>query len=457
MSLVKYSKFGTIVGDGLISSIGEQGPVGIGYRLTVDGNYDINNKDLTAVDNINAQSLNLPSDLTTDNTNTNLLTLDALGNVEVRTVASLPVVNPFDQDLNTTNDVVFNSVDSDILISGVGLIKIGDSTTVDSILKITDVASEKLTTGLSGLTVQSNSFADLMLQSDRDNASGGYPRVYLNKLGNTACTLLQVGASNTLDLYSGVNGVSTSGGYSFNIAQPTGTTDSKSTFSSISNLLTMNNTNLSCGRDIILNDNNITGITNITLDTITAKTTNITLNNHMDVNSKNLVNVQDVNIQGAPTLSGLATDETVLSSIGINGSNVLKKYTIPVFGNNYELSTTGADATGTSGTTYTQANYFTTATLPIGTYMVVMSCDVKNTSDEVVKMRFTVDDTSTAIYDERYIDCTDNPAFDHRVDKSYVMVLASGVQANLIIEYAKLSGTSTVYCGNTQITIYRLA
>jgi len=54
--------------------------------------------------------LNFATTPATDNANTNILTIEAGGNVEIRTVASLPAVNPFDQDLNIADDVQFARV-----------------------------------------------------------------------------------------------------------------------------------------------------------------------------------------------------------------------------------------------------------------------------------------------------------------------------------------------------------
>jgi hypothetical protein len=58
----------------------------------------------------NVGSMDFQTIPATDNTNTDLLTVDVSGNVEVRTVASLPSINPFDQDLNTSDSPTFTGI-----------------------------------------------------------------------------------------------------------------------------------------------------------------------------------------------------------------------------------------------------------------------------------------------------------------------------------------------------------
>jgi len=57
--------------------------------------------------------LNIPtSGIVNNNTDTELLTINSsTKNLEYRTVGSLPVINPFNQSLNTTDDVTFNNED----------------------------------------------------------------------------------------------------------------------------------------------------------------------------------------------------------------------------------------------------------------------------------------------------------------------------------------------------------
>ena len=95
-------------------------------------NLSMESNDITNAGSITSDTLILNS-VATDNTNTNLLSIDGSGNVEIRTVASIPPTNPFDQTLNTTDDVQFDDVKCGTIsgiTSGTAMTVTADSTSV---------------------------------------------------------------------------------------------------------------------------------------------------------------------------------------------------------------------------------------------------------------------------------------------------------------------------------------
>ena len=136
---MSYSNFGYISNEESL-----RGKPGYGYAVDEFGNYDIQNNNFVNVDDIELASISSPSEIiftapvdlqdnkltvqdlqidavAVDNTAT-VLALNGSNEVVTRTVFP----SPFDQDLNTTDDVAFNSVSVPAIDNSGGTIIIGD-------------------------------------------------------------------------------------------------------------------------------------------------------------------------------------------------------------------------------------------------------------------------------------------------------------------------------------------
>lgn len=128
---------------------------------------------------LSVSNLNL-SNITQNDTRTNILVLDPSNGVQFRDVTSLPVVNPFDQDLNTFDPVEFDQVsingNADITATSDSSLTINQTPAVLSGEKSMILSSETASNFI--LFVQNRSAAAtahtaLILQTDRGACTGG--------------------------------------------------------------------------------------------------------------------------------------------------------------------------------------------------------------------------------------------------------------------------------------------
>lgn len=234
--------------------------------------------------------LNIPSTgIINDNSDNNLLTINSsTKNLEYRTVGSLPAINPFNQSLNTTNDVSFNSVGiSNNTVAGLEMVS---SPSSDCYIDFTHIPDD-----FRGRILYSNSQDKLYLYT------GSVNQIQLNTGALTSTVPL---CSNTFLDQAGGNTSTINGDTATN--KSNNQTFSNKTINSSNNTLTITNSPL-------LNTN-INSLINQDVRTTASpqfqKVFTGTLNNGLDVlipnNSGVIALTSDLN-----SYVTLATDQTV--------------------------------------------------------------------------------------------------------------------------------------------------
>ena len=292
-----YTKFGSSFGGGLIDTVGTQGPPGVGFKLTVGGDYDIENKSFENVNN-----------------------LDVQGQIENLSLGDINVGNSFDMQNNDLKGVNNISIGNDIVYSGAktnnllttvlsidtgdgnkiketdlsslalediqvnnisqkdnGFIQINDDISLvnGNQLKITDLSPIK--TNDCFIHGQSNDSVCLFLESDvNDDLETDVSYMVLTADGNNTQFELRnaSGASNKILFYTGSGTAGgTQVGYTFYKADVTNNgTGIVGSFSNSNLLLDLDDTGIHAGVNLNLNTNNIIDIDNIEANTAVFNT-----------------------------------------------------------------------------------------------------------------------------------------------------------------------------------------
>lgn len=344
-NLSVYSKFGTIIGNETLNGLSVQGPAGVGFRLTEDGNYDIQNKNLENINNVDVQGV-------IENTSTNVVnmgsTLDLNDNNLVYTsvasndtITTVLAVDTLDGNIvkeTNLNNAQFTSLNSNTV----------------NVNNQVFIKNSTQTAGTDQIHISNTVNASIWLEADTDN-SGESDFAYLTMTEDGNATMHEIsGGNNTLNITSG----STTGVQGINFRNATvvdSAQGTKPTFSGITTGLSVTSTAVDIFRPLDMNNQSISNINNIELESITANTLNISMNSNVNLQANNLLNVNEIDvstladitggsgnialisdinaldksINGINALSGWATDPiTVNSDFDINGNDLLQVATI---------------------------------------------------------------------------------------------------------------------------------
>ena len=280
--------------DYLMMEIGGSG------SLNIDMYYPVNfrNQALSNVGSLAFQTIP-----TTDNTNTNLLTVDGSGNVEVRTVASLPVANPFDQSLNIADDVVFGDVVAQ------GQMKVMNGVTDNNIY--TD-----------GLHVVSNSTAEIYLESSKNELGSTKTQIIGYHKSATASNqrgfLVGHGTTNTMRFLAGNDAGQNNADFLFSSAQTFDNGDFIPTFGTETNIMRLQTSEIDSFTNLDMNNNQINNISSLSFQT--TPTNDDTENRLLVLNTANDV-VEYRNVSSLPFINSNqgvdTTDDVTFNKIDI--------------------------------------------------------------------------------------------------------------------------------------------
>lgn len=236
MSLSVYSKFGTTLND-LNGQVGTQGPPGIGFVLTPGGNYDIQERGLENVSHLYTDSIRLTGLATNESA-----TLLALDGDEVVKRTTFP--NPFDQDLNTTDSVLFGGLTTQYLY---------------------DMSSNQVATIDNGSVVLDNNtllganVVQMKKVDDPGVANGGYS--YLWNSGSSPIYNDDSGGVTDLRDPYGISTLATNSSFTDILVASGGTLEKRDGSNSFPDQ------NVSVGQSVSFDSLRLTGITSNTIDT----------------------------------------------------------------------------------------------------------------------------------------------------------------------------------------------
>lgn len=215
---MNYSKFGS-TSNALL--IGPQGPQGVGFDLTINGDYDISNKSMVNIDNLSADTITLLNP-PNDEGATQLLAISG-NDIVYRT--TFPA--PYDQDLNQADNVVFNKL------------HLGSSPNFTP-----DVQCY----------IRSTDDVGLWLDSDSNNgpSESDNPFLIMTSDGVNSGAILSMNSNNVLRLTTGTSIGDTLGVFEFSTGLLSGSSSTRPSFSSESTIMRINASGV--GLDRLLNN-----------------------------------------------------------------------------------------------------------------------------------------------------------------------------------------------------------
>jgi len=320
MSLVNYSLFGTTAN--ITNRELLRGPSGFGFAVDQFGNYDIQGNNIVGIEDITIGNNIIYSAPETNNLLTSVLAVDNLDNNKIKetnlNITPFTSLNTIDLNVDSINE----NLDNKITIKNnldLNNNNINNVNNINANNQLFIKNSSQISHPDCQIHIADTVASCIWLEADTNNAGEtDFAYIRLTEDGNNTMHTFS-GNNNTLAITSGSNAGS-QGILLRNanvISAPQGTMP---TFDNISTGFSLTLTGCNIFRPTNFNNNNLNNVNDIRLDTITAKTTNITMNNNINMNNNNINNINRI--------SGNGPSIYIDTPIDMNNNNLINVATL---------------------------------------------------------------------------------------------------------------------------------